>query len=165
MSDIDKKIKQKLSQERRQRVENSSFDKCFFTLKNADESSLEMVDKLNRVLGPTGAEFKIVHNETPEGFSSDTLVVSYRPEQVRYRTKRDAGRRKSYVSYEEDGVTYRATVNRVRKLIKDYGSVEAARMIGMNKSGMYKRLKSATNSGISLPPDDKNALGDDDILF
>ena len=124
-----------------------------------------MVDKLNRVLGPTGAEFKIVHNETPEGFSSDTLVVSYRPEQVRYRTKRDAGRRKSYISYEEDGVTYRATVNRVRKLIKDYGSVEAARMIGMNKSGMYKRLKSATNSGISLSPGDKNALGDDDILF
>ena len=165
MSDIDKKIKKKLSQERRQRVENSSFDKCFFTLKNVDDNSHEMVDKLNRVLGVTGAEFKIVHSESTQGFSVDTLVVSYRPEQVKYRTKRDAGRRKSYISYEEDGVTYRATVNRVRQLIRKHGAVEAAAMIGMNKSGMYKRLKAATETGVKLPENDKNAFGKEDILF
>ncbi len=165
MTNIDKKIKKNLSAERRRRAENSMSDKCFFSLKNVDENSYDMVEKLNRIFGPIGAEFKIEHRELSDDISSDSLVVFFRPEHVKYKTKRAAGRKRNYVSYEEDGVTYRATVNRVRALIDKYGSVRAASMIGMNKSGMYKRLKKAQDAGIRLSETDRDALGADDILF
>ena len=165
MTNIDKKIKKNLSAERRRRAENSSFDKCFFSLKNVDDNSYDMVEKLNRLFGPIGAEFKIEHRELSDDISSDSLVVFFRPEQVKYKTKRAAGRKRSYVSYEEDGITYRATVNRIRQLIAKYGAVRAAAMIGMNKSGMYKRLRKAMDSGIRLQAGDRDALGEDDILF
>ncbi len=162
---IDKKIKKQLAADRKRRAEQSMSDKCYFTLKHVDDTSYEMTDKLNRLLGSTGARFSIEHKETPDGYESDTLVVSFKPEQVRYKTKRAAGRRKAYISYEMDGVTYRATVNRVRALIDEHGAMEAAKIIGMNKSGMYKRLKSATESGLKLRKGDADALGEDDILF
>lgn len=165
MNNIDKKIKKNLSAERRRRAENSSSDKCFFCLRSVDENSYDMVDKLNRLFGPIGAEFRIEHRELSGDSSSDALVVFFRPEQVRYKTKRAAGRKRSYITYEEEGVIYRATVNRVRDLINRYGSVSAAEMIGMNKSGMYKRLKKAKEAGLKLPVGDRDALGDEDILF
>ncbi len=162
---MDKKIKKQLAADRKKRAEQSLSDKCYFTLKYVDDNSYEMIDKLNRLLGGTGAEFGIVHKKTPEGYESDTLVVSFKPEEVKYKTKRAAGRKKSYIAYEEDGVTYRATVNRVKALIQKHGAMEAARIIGMNKSGMYKRLKSASESGMKLRKGDADAVGEGDILF
>ncbi len=162
---IDKKIKKKLAEDRRKRAEESISDKCYFTLKHVDENTMEMAEKLNRILGSTGADFSIVHKKTPDGYESDTLVVSFKPEQVKYKTKRAAGRRKAYIMYEEDGISHRATVNRVKKLIKEHGAINAAQIIGMNKSGMYKRLNAALESGIKLSEQDADAIGSDDILF
>ncbi|MGN1022269.1 MAG: hypothetical protein ACI4OJ_02125 [Lachnospiraceae bacterium] len=102
------------------------------------------------------------------------LVITVREKNVEELRTRSAGRKQlprelspnpaNPFDLLPEGVQGVATVNKVEALIRAVGSDRAAELLGMSKTGMYKRLRTARAKKIPAGPFEE-PLGDADWKF
>ena len=119
--------------------------------------------RLNEMLSDLGVSFRLAGNpQDPD--SAYYLRIEVKRNSLEYRKKRDAGRKRMSLYYEKDGRSVPATLHGVEALMKEHGADDAARMLGISRAGLYKRLKLARLEKRPCFPGDE-PLDPEDVRF
>jgi hypothetical protein len=92
------------------------------------------------------------------------LKLTVRENNLKNLKTRHAGRPLEDIWYQTDEGEEKATVKKVRGLITAYGAIGAAKVLGLSKAGMYKRLSTAEQTKRPCMPSD-HPIGNDDLRF
>lgn len=139
--------KKERARERREILDAEHGSTYSFRLSGIEPEDAAAVERLNEICRGVGVTFELSESKFG-GFTLATLRVNLKENNVRSIRTRFAGRDMKEVRFpDDDGVMHPATVEKVETLIRRDGAQKTAERLGMSKSGMYKRLKSAREAG------------------
>lgn len=158
-------LKRRKARERKEDLQRERGKTYLFHLGMVDDATRASVEELNEILRKVGVVFEL-SDQRFQSYEYNYLEVTVREENVRNISTRYAGRPQNQILYvdPESGQETHATVRKVEQLIAREGAIGAARILGMSKAGMYRRLGRSRDAARPCDRSDE-PLGADDIAF
>lgn len=138
---FERQLRRRQADERREDLRRERGKTYLFHLGVTDGATKTSVEELNEILEAVGVHLELSEQHF-QSYDYNYLEITVREKNVHNIRTRHAGRPENMVIYEDpqSGRDTYATVERVEALITEHGAIGAARILGMSKAGMYRRL-------------------------
>lgn len=163
--EFERSLRRRKARERKEDLARERGKTYLFHIDMVDDTARASALELNEILGKVGVRFELSEQRF-QSYEYNYLEITVREENVRNIRTRHAGRPQNPVLYidPQSGQETYATIGKVEQLIENTGAIGAARILGMSKAGMYRRLGRSRAAAIPCDLSDE-PLGNEDMKF